>query len=64
MDSKKENLLLIYKYERKTILLKSRMKINEFKLAYGQINPNANMYSLDFDAERMFVLLFLFFLWF
>jgi hypothetical protein len=37
------------------------MKINEFKLAYGQINPNANMYSLDFDAERMFVLLVLFF---
>jgi len=28
------------------------MTINEFKLAYGQINPNANLYTMDADAER------------
>ena len=29
-----------------------RMTIHEFKLSYMQINPNANMYMLDADAER------------
>ncbi len=28
------------------------MTINEFKLAYAQINPYMNPYSLDMDAER------------
>ncbi len=40
------------------------MTINEFKLAYPQINPNVNIYSMDFDAERTgfcFVFFFVFF---
>ncbi len=40
------------------------MTINEFKLAYPQINPNINLYTIDLDAERRnfsFLLLYLFF---
>lgn len=28
------------------------MNVGEFKLAYTQINPNANYFSADADAER------------
>lgn len=28
------------------------MSITEFKNAYTEINPNANMFNLDNDAER------------
>jgi len=37
-----------------------RMTINQFKLAYPQINPNVNIYSIDLDAERTGFVLFLF----
>lgn len=30
------------------------MTINAFKLSYTQINPNANPFQLDADAERKF----------
>ena len=33
----------------------NRMNIGEFKLVYMQINPAANVYSLDPDAERTFL---------
>ncbi|CAF1213163.1 unnamed protein product [Adineta steineri] len=33
-----------------------RMNVNEFKIAYPQINPNANMYNMDMDAERFFMM--------
>ncbi len=36
------------------------MTINEFKLAYPQINPNINIYNIDADAERMSFCVFLF----
>ncbi len=29
-----------------------RMTISDFKKAYTEINPNANMFNLDNDAER------------
>ncbi|CAF4779577.1 unnamed protein product [Rotaria socialis] len=35
---------------------KGRMTINEFKLAYTQINPYANIYNIDMDAERVFLM--------
>lgn len=33
-----------------------RMTINAFKLSYTQINPNANPFQLDADAERVFMI--------
>ena len=45
------------------VSLYDRMTINEFKLAYPQVNPNVNIYSIDFDAERrnLFLSIFVFF---
>ncbi|CAF1361492.1 unnamed protein product [Rotaria sordida] len=33
-----------------------RMTISDFKRAYTEINPNANIYNLDEDAERIFIM--------
>ncbi len=39
------------------------MNINEFKLAYSQINPYVNIYTVDTDAERRGFFVFFVFLW-
>ncbi|CAF0758898.1 unnamed protein product [Rotaria sp. Silwood1] len=33
-----------------------KMKINAFKMAYLETNPCANIYNLDMDAERAFLM--------
>ncbi|CAF0973293.1 unnamed protein product [Rotaria sp. Silwood1] len=33
-----------------------RMVVTDFKKAYTEINPNANFFTLDSDAERVFVM--------
>ena len=40
------------------------MTINEFKLAYPQINPNVNMYTIDLmqNVRVLFYFFFVFFL--
>lgn len=46
MDGKRTTLSI------ESSLFGFRMTINEFKQCYLQINPNANIQQLDFDAER------------
>jgi len=61
MDGKMKSFIFFWEI---IFLLYDRMTINEFKLAYPQINPNINLYTIDLDAERRnfsFLLLYLFF---
>ncbi len=63
MDGKIYSILSLGK--KNLFFLCDRMTINEFKLAYPQINPNINIYTIDADAERrnFFFLSLFFFLW-
>lgn len=51
VDGKKNKFSFVF--VGKNICFFYRMSLNEFKLAYTQINPNVNFYNLDADAERM-----------
>jgi hypothetical protein len=41
------------------LILKYSMTVSEFKRIYTEIDPNANLFNFDANAERMFLEYFL-----